>query len=125
MDVMTTPGAFSWAELLTGDPAQAADFYSALFGWSIEAMDMPMGKYYVAKLGDVPVAGMAATAEAAAPSWGVYVTVADVEQTVAQCVALGATVLLPIHEVPHVGRMACIRDPQGASLSVISYFPRP
>ncbi len=127
MDVFTTPGAFSWSELMTKDPAKAAEFYGGLFGWKIEAMDMPEGKYYVAKVGDVAVGGMASCpdgAPAMTTAWGCYVTVANVDETLKRCEAMGGKVLMPAMDVPTVGRMACIQDPQGAAISVITYFPR-
>ncbi len=127
MDVFTTPGAFSWSELMTRDPAKAAEFYGGLFGWTIEPMDMSVGRYYVAKVGDVAVGGMMACPEGAPampPAWGSYVTVADVDETVQRCVALGGQVLMPAMDVPTVGRMACLQDPQGAAINVITYFPR-
>ena len=34
MDAFKTPGAFSWNELTTTDPASAAAFYGKLFGWT-------------------------------------------------------------------------------------------
>ncbi|MET0518172.1 MAG: VOC family protein [Burkholderiaceae bacterium] len=124
MDVMNTAGAFSWSELLTSDPARAAEFYGSLFGWTIEAMPMPSGTYHVAKLGGTPIAGLMASPDPAdkrPPAWSCYVTVADVDATVANCLKLGGTLLMPAMDVPTVGRMACIRDPQGAALNVISY----
>lgn len=127
MDVFTTPGAFSWSELMTKDPAKATEFYGGLFGWTIDAMDMPVGKYYVAKVGNVAVGGMASCPDGAPgmpTAWGCYVTVANVDETLKRCQALGGKVLMPAMDVPTVGRMACIQDPQGASISVISYFPR-
>lgn len=128
MDAMKTHGAFSWSELMTGDPAKAAEFYGSLFGWTISAMDMPGGKYYVAKLGETPIAGMMACPDPKTtmpPAWGCYVTVDDVDAAVAKCQALGGTVLMPAMVVPGVGRMACIRDNQGAAISVITYQPQP
>lgn len=127
MDVFTVPGAFSWSELMTSDPAKAAEFYGGLFGWTIEPMDMPVGRYYVAKVGDVAVGGLMACPEggpAMPPAWGSYVTVADVDETVRRCVALGGQVLMPAMDVPTVGRMACLQDPQGAAINVITYVPR-
>lgn len=127
MDAFTTPGAFSWSELVTSKPAQAAEFYGSLFGWTIEAMEMPTGTYHVAKLGETALAGMMAcpdTNSQQPPAWGCYVTVADVDQTLKKVAALGGTVLMPAMDVPGVGRMASIRDPQGATLSVITYEAR-
>ena len=38
MDVYKTPGAFSWNELMTTDPAAAGAFYAGLFGWAMKNM---------------------------------------------------------------------------------------
>lgn len=54
------------------------------------------------------------------PHGGCYVTVDEVEDTVAAAQSLGGRVLVPVMEVPGVGRMAVLRDPQGAVLSVIT-----
>jgi predicted enzyme related to lactoylglutathione lyase len=128
MDVFTTPGAFSWSELMTSDPAAAAEFYGSLFGWTIETVEMPMGQYRVAKLGDAAIAGMMACPDPTMqmpPAWGCYVTVSDVDAAVEKCTALGGKVLMPAMDVPTVGRMACIQDPQGAAINVICYESKP
>jgi len=93
MEAMKTHGAFSWSELMTGDPAKAAEFYGSLFGWTISATDMPEGKYFVAKVGEIPVAGMMACPDPAnkmPPNWSCYVTVDDVDATIARCKVQGA-----------------------------------
>jgi predicted enzyme related to lactoylglutathione lyase len=124
MDPYTTPGAFSWSELTTTDPAQAAAFYGSLFGWTFKDMGDAMGHYQVASLGDTQVAGIMSPPPGAPPmrpSWGCYVTVSQVEGTVQRCLELGGKVLVPAMDVPGVGRMAVIQDPQGATLSVMQY----
>ncbi len=124
MDVFKTHGAFSWSELMTSDPTAAAAFYGPLFGWRIEAMDMGGGPYHVLKVGDSAVGGIMKTPAEAGPmppAWGCYVTVADVAATAAQATALGGKVVVPAMDVPGVGRMAVIADPQGAMLSVMQY----
>lgn len=128
MDAFTTHGAFSWSELTTPEPGRAAEFYGSLFGWTIEAMDMPTGRYHVAKVGDTAVAGMMSNPDPSCPmppSWSCYVTVSNVDEAIAKCTALGGSVLMPPMDVPTVGRMACIRDPQGATLNLITYEPKP
>jgi predicted enzyme related to lactoylglutathione lyase len=124
MDVFKTHGAFSWAELMTSDPAAALAFYGRLFGWSAKDMAMPNGTYTTFQVSDTSVGGMMKIPAAAAgmpPAWGVYVTVRNVDETVEQVESLGGKVVMPPRDVPGVGRMAVIQDPQGASLSVITY----
>jgi predicted enzyme related to lactoylglutathione lyase len=124
MDVYKTHGAFSWSELMTADPQAAAEFYGSLFGWTVDAMDMGTGPYHVVKAGSDSVGGimgMPPNSPPMPPHWGAYVTVDNVDETLAKCTALGGTVLVPAMEVPTVGRMAVIQDPQGATLSVITY----
>jgi predicted enzyme related to lactoylglutathione lyase len=124
MDVMQTHGAFSWSELTTDDPAKAAEFYGNLFGWTIEVMEMPGMTYRVAKVGEAPVAGMYSSPDPdqkMPPNWSCYVTVNSVDETIASWTRAGGTVLMPAMDVPTVGRMACLRDPQGAVLNVITY----
>jgi len=124
MDVYKTHGAFSWSELMTGDPAAAAAFYGPLFGWRIETMDMGGGPYHLLKVGETAVGGIMKTPAEAGPmppAWGGYVTVDQVDATVAQATALGGKVIVPAMDIPGVGRMAVIADPQGATLSVMQY----
>jgi len=124
MDPFKTHGAFSWSELITPDPAAAAAFYGSLFGWKAEAMPMGDGHYTVVKAGEAAVGGIMAPptgAQGMPPAWGVYVTVADVDATVAQAVALGGKVCAQAMEVPGVGRMAVLADPQGAVFNVMQY----
>jgi predicted enzyme related to lactoylglutathione lyase len=125
MDAYKTHGAFSWNELMTTDPAGALAFYRALFGWASQDMDMGTGPYHVVKVGDTPVGGVMGMPPDAAPGtppcWGSYVTVTDCDATVAQCTALGGRVLMPPTDVPTVGRMAVLQDPQGAVFNVMAY----
>ncbi len=124
MDVYKTHGAFSWSELMTSDPAAASDFYSKLFGWTVKEMGPEMGNYRVANVGEQGVAGLMQTpaeAQGMPPRWGVYVTVNNVDETLAQAKSMGATVCMEPMDVPTVGRMAGFSDPQGAMISIIQY----
>ena len=122
--VMKQHGAFSWNELMTNDIEGAKSFYSKLFNWQLEdmAMDMP---YTLAKIDGTDCAGMMPMppeATAMPPMWGSYVTVDDVEASAQQVVELGGKILLEPRDIPEVGRFCVITDPQGAALSIISYF---
>lgn len=124
MDVFNTHGAFSWCELMTTDPDAAREFYTQLFGWGSKTMDMPKGTYTTVQVGDTSIAGLTKIpddAKGMPPNWGCYVTVNDVDATCARVKQLGGKVIMPAFEIPTVGRMAVIQDPQGAALSVITY----
>ena len=127
MDVYQTHGAFSWSELMTDDPAAAVAFYGQLFGWKAENMDMGTGAYHVVKIGDESIGGIAGKPPGSAgmPSaWGCYVTVDDIDATAARCAELGGTVCMAPMDIPGVGRMAVLQDPQGAVFNAITYSPR-
>jgi predicted enzyme related to lactoylglutathione lyase len=124
MDPYQTHGAFSWSELTTSDPAKAGAFYAALFGWKVDTMDMGTGPYHVVKAGDASVGGIMGPppgAPAMPPAWVPYVTVTDVDATAKQCTELGGKLLVPPMDIPTVGRMAVLQDPQGATINVITY----
>jgi hypothetical protein len=53
------------------------------------------------------------------PSWSVYFGVDDCDAAVALAQELGATVAVPAFDIPPVGRMAVLQDPQGAAFTVI------
>jgi predicted enzyme related to lactoylglutathione lyase len=77
-------------------------------------------------VGETSVGGlMAIPPEAKAggmpPNWGCYVTVDDVDATARKAVELGGKVVHCPQDIPGVGRMAVIVDPQGAALNVITY----
>jgi hypothetical protein len=55
---MWSHGNFYWNEPMAHDVERAKTFYSATIGWTFEAMPMPNGTYWVAKMGDKPVGGI-------------------------------------------------------------------
>jgi predicted enzyme related to lactoylglutathione lyase len=117
-------GAFSWFELMTTDTAGAKEFYSKLFGWETEEMSMEDMKYTVVKIGDEGVGGIMSIppqAEGTPPNWGSYVTVDDVDATARMAEELGAKILVPLTDIPNVGRFFVLQDPQGAVISAITY----
>jgi predicted enzyme related to lactoylglutathione lyase len=117
-------GAFSWCELMTSDPAAAKSFYSQLFGWDMKDQPIQGMIYTVVSAGGEQVGGLMGMPEEMAtmpPGWGTYVTVDDVESTAKHAEALGGRVLVQPTDIPDVGRFALIQDPQGATISVITY----
>ena len=115
------PGCFTWNELGTKDPARAAEFYSALFGWTYDEQDMgPMGTYRIIKNGDRSNGGIRAQSEMEAdvpPNWLVYFTVEDIDAAVAKAGEQGGKVLAPVMALPMGSRIAVLADPQGAAFA--------
>ena len=117
-------GAFSWFELMTTDVAIAKKFYSALFGWETEDMNMGEMNYTVVKVGEDGQGGIMQTpsqAEGMPPNWGIYVTVDDVDATAGKVEELGGKIMVPPTDIPTVGRFCVLQDPQGAVISAITY----
>jgi predicted enzyme related to lactoylglutathione lyase len=110
-------GTFCWVDLGTADPAGAKAFYGGLLGWELE--DLPAGgkgTYTICRLGGKAVAGLYDQAEGA--GWGSYVKVDDVDRAAARARELGAELLVEPFGTPGGGRVATVRDPAGAPVSL-------
>ena len=118
------PGTFSWVELATTDQKNGVQFYRALFGWDLK--EEPIGPddiYSIFLMRDKEVAAaytMRAEerAHGTPPHWNLYVTVANVEDSVKRAESLGGKVLAPPFDVMDAGRMAILQDPTGAVFEV-------
>ena len=122
---MADQGTFVWNELATSDVDGAKAFYTELLGWKAEDMPMPGGEgtYTILKAGDAMAGGLwkmeGEAFQGAPPHWMSYVEVADVDAAAAKVSSLGGTVMQPPFDVPGVGRITVIVDPQGATLALM------
>ncbi|MGA2243483.1 MAG: VOC family protein [Verrucomicrobiota bacterium] len=113
-----TTGEFSWNELVSNDVVGARNFYSSLFGWQAEAFGGG-ADYTLFKQGETMVGGLMKCPKAGVPShWLPYVTVDDVDASAAKAVSLGAQTVMEPFDVPTVGRIAVLIDPQGAAIGL-------
>jgi len=120
-EIVNEPVSLCWNELITPDVEGSKTFYRGLFGWSPQTAPMGDGpEYTVWQLGETGIGGaMPPPMEGMPPFWGVYFAVGDTDATVATAKELGATVLAEPMDLPDVGRMAALTDPQGAVFSII------
>jgi predicted enzyme related to lactoylglutathione lyase len=110
-------GTFCWVDLGTSDAGSAKAFYGGLFGWEFE--DLPTGEhgtYTICRLSGKAVCGLYDQADE--PAWGSYISVADVDDATARAQQLGASVVVEPFGTPGGGRMATVRDPAGALVSL-------
>ena len=119
-------GAPVWNELVTPEVDKALPFYATVLGMGSEASSMepmPDGSIYrvltdvdgrqIAGATTPPMPGMP-------PHWNVYFQVEDVDATVAKVEQLGGRTVAPAFDVPGVGRMAVLADPQGGMFNVMA-----
>jgi uncharacterized protein len=114
-------GNFYWNELRTRDAERAKRFYKDTIGWSFDAMPTADGgTYWLAMSGGKPVAGLFPLAspqfDDVPESWMSFLAVDDVDKRVAKAVKAGAKLVMPIFDVPNVGRIAMLREPGGAGI---------
>ena len=111
------PGALTWNELHTPDPAKALAFYTGLFGWNTEEMDTQGGpSYTIVKLGERANGGVMDVQEGEPPNWLPYFTVESRDATAEQAKQLGAQELYRADM--EQGKIAIFADPQGAAIGV-------
>ena len=121
-------GDFIWYELMTTDPDGARAFYTRVVGWDIEATPSGDMDYRMISAADGPVAGLLPLtsdmlAGGAKPGWLGYVAVDDVDAMARSFADAGGAVHMPPHDLPAVGRIALVADPEGAMLYVMTPAP--
>ena len=126
-----THGSFIWYELLTSDVDAAKRFYDAVVGWNIESSSSFPNGYRMIGRSDGKFAGgaMAISDEmrehGARPVWLGYVGVDDVDGAVGNVEATGSKTTMPPFDIPNVGRVAMVSDPQGAPIYLMTPTPPP
>jgi predicted enzyme related to lactoylglutathione lyase len=117
-------GVFVWDELGTTDVDAAASFYGDVFGWTTKDMGEEYGGYRIFERGETRLGGLMKLPDESMPAqWQPYVAVEDVDGTTAKASELGGSALMEPMDVPAVGRIAVIRDPQGAVFGIIKPEP--
>ena len=123
------PGDFIWYELMTTDADGAKAFYDAVVGWNFGESTPEYNGYRMINTRDGGFAGgvLPITAEmqqhGARPIWLGYLNVSDVDQKVAEIETGGGKTLMPATDIPNVGRIAMLADPQGAPFYVMKPIP--
>jgi predicted enzyme related to lactoylglutathione lyase len=123
------PTPFTWHELNVKDADAAVKFYKSALSWTTH--DHPMGPevYHMFALKGEKDAkkcfgGVGKLEGDAPPHWLIYIDVKNCDETVAKISEHGGKILKPAFDVPTVGRMATVADPQGAVFAVFQPAPK-
>lgn len=127
---MPKHGEFCWNELAVENLEKSEKFYSEIFGWSFQKSEAAGMKYYeVGFENGRRFGGMweitdeckaEDSSEDFSPRWGNYIAVDDVDESASKAFELGGTIVQPPMDIPNVGRFCVIKDPTGASISLIT-----
>jgi len=112
------PGSFCWAELATTDAEGAKKFYAEMFGWTVIEHPMPGGVYIIFQSEGNDAAAMYGARPGEPAHWGVYFSVANVDESAAKIAPLGGKLLAGPFDAADAGRMVAAMDPQGAAFSL-------
>ena len=109
--------AVNWVEHMGADRAAAVGFYTSLFGWGSNDMDMgePVGIYSMFLLEGTPIAGcMQVPGDQVPPNWTIYLHTDNLESTCEKVTASGGSVMQPPMDIGQFGRIAIAADCCGA-----------
>ena len=110
-------GTVGWIDLTVPDAGELRDFYAEVTGWKPSEVDMGGYSDYCMNTEDgTPVTGVCwkKGANAELPSqWIIYITVADLDQSLERCKEKGGEIVLGPKTMGEA-RYCIIRDPAGA-----------
>ncbi len=115
-------GKHVWSELMTPDLNGARTFYDTVVGWTSSGSSNAQMEYYEFKRADgTSIGGLMAPPDGMhmPPFWSMYIAVPNFEEAIAHVKRLGGSEMSGVIDVPTVGRMQMVKDPQGAPFYVI------
>jgi uncharacterized protein len=112
-------GQIGWVDLTVPDAGAVREFYQQVTGWSATSFNMGDHDDYCMNPpgAEKPVAGIChALGENAGlpPVWLIYITVADLDESLHRCTEQGGKQRTPVRTIPGMGRFCVIEDPAGA-----------
>jgi len=106
-------------EFSAKDRAEAASFFSKLFGWKTQ--DMPEMNYATFDPGSPPGGGFNPVSDQVkAGDVIVYVGTDDIDAPLAKAESLGGKTVMPKTEIPNTGWFALFSDPTGNIIGLYS-----
>jgi len=122
------PGKIIWRDLLTNDLEGSKEFYGTLFGWEFESIGSNSGfrndsAYTLIRHDGNLIGGfidtVALNGRDDISQWVVAMSVLDVDAVAASFAADGGEVITPPTDLQRRGKMAIVRDAEGALLALL------
>jgi len=114
-----------WRELATKELPAAMDFYSKMFGWSLEQTKITPMDYKEIIMDGTAYGGMMAMDENWPPEvpshWNSYIAVDNADDTAKKIADNGGSIRVPPFDAPGVGRISIAADPTGAAFAIIQF----
>ena len=116
------PGTFCWPELATTNADSAKALYGALFDWTFDDQSPEPGTTYtIARRAGKDVAALyvlqsSQRQRGVVAHWNSYAAVKSADESALRVKVLGGTIFEAPFDVGPNGRMAIVKDPQGATL---------
>ncbi len=114
-----SPGDWYWPALLSNDPDDTYNFYSAVAGYTRNEQTVG-STTYVRLIGDeLARAFITKTPKGFRPQWIPLVVVDDPAAASAKAKKLGGKILKPVADAGDIGKIALLQDPQGYNFGVV------
>jgi predicted enzyme related to lactoylglutathione lyase len=113
-------GDFIWYELLTDNTDLAQSFYGNVLDWEFnDSGQAEMDYTIITAKASADIGGMLQItpemrAGGAQPIWLGYIAADDVDACIERIITAGGTEIMPATDIPDIGRLAMVSDPQGA-----------
>jgi predicted enzyme related to lactoylglutathione lyase len=112
------PGEFCWETLSTKDADAAKRFYGEVYGWKASSFGGAMTTFGVADGMEGQVADVQPAQPGMPSFWNTHVVVAKLSDAVARVEKLGGKVMMAEIDVPGIGKIGMVQDPQGAFIAL-------
>ena len=118
-------GTIGWVDLTVDDAESLRDFYASVVGWTPAPVDMgDYNDFNMLHSAGEPAAGIChqrGSNVGIPQQWMMYVTVADLDESMAACERGGGSVVYGPRTMGSMGRFCAIRDPAGAVAGLFEY----
>jgi predicted enzyme related to lactoylglutathione lyase len=122
------PGKIIWRDLLTNDPVASQRFYGELFGWTFENIGTASNlksdsAYALIRHNGELIGGMIDTValnnQDDISQWVILMSVEDIDARMEAVTSSGGKVMTPPTDLQDRGRLAVIRDAEGALVGLL------